>query len=114
MRNGSEYVIHDRATLDTIEALFAPQHALEPEQEAIGKEESEVDRLIDEITDRDDDEPLDASAETRLQELEQHAREIRSREHELDRKSDELERRAEKELWRLADKAIRTGIAVKP
>ena len=114
LRSGREYVIRDQATLDRIDALFAPQRALEPEQEAINDEESEVDRHIDEITDRDDDDaPLSANEEKRLRELEQRAREIRSRERELDRRSDELERRAEKDLWRIADDAIRTGVAVR-
>jgi hypothetical protein len=107
--DGREYVIRDRAFLDRADVLFAPLHALEPEQAKVGQEEKALDREEERL------EKLAGDDETRvrdlLRELERKQRDVEAREKVLDDREEELERVAEDDLWRMVDEAIRGGVA---
>jgi hypothetical protein len=107
-RGGREYVIVDETTEQQVLALFAPQRALAPEQEAVSREESRLDDQIDALEDRDH---LTAAEERRLSELRAQMRVVSRRERELDEKEQELEREAERQFWSLIDGAIRSKVA---
>ena len=107
-RGGREYVIVDETTQRQVLALFAPQRALEPEQEAVNREESRLDHEIDELEDQD---RLTAAEKDRLSELRAQMKVVSRRERELDKREQELEREAERQFWSLIDGAIRSGLA---
>src|SRR5947207_738600 len=50
-RGGREYLIVDETLVLRAEALFAPEMALGPEQDAIGREEEKLDHEIDNLED---------------------------------------------------------------
>lgn len=108
-RGGREYVIADDKTHRQVMAAFAPQMALEPEQEAVGREERRLDHEIDRLEDKD--ERLTAEEHRRLSELRARIKEVSRRERELDEREEALEREAEREFWLLIDSAIRSGLA---
>lgn len=108
--DGREYVIRDRAFLDRADVLFAPAHALEPEQAKVGEEEKALDREEERLEKlAGDDERL---VRDRMRDLERKQREVEAREKVLDDREEELERVAENDLWRMVDDAIRSGVAV--
>lgn len=111
-RAGVAYVIRDRGFLARVEDLFAPKRALEPEHQLVSRQESDLDRRIDAIEDRDDGKPLDAATAAHLRDLKAQEREVSRRERELDRREEELERQEERQLWRMLDEEIRRGTAV--
>jgi len=113
-RDGRAYVIRDRALLSRVSDLFEPQRALEPEVRQVSKEESKLDHEIDSLEDRDeDDRPLTSAERERLHDLKIRYREVERREKELDDRQEELERQAERQLWRMIDRAIHDGVAVR-
>ncbi|PYQ26541.1 MAG: hypothetical protein DMF56_24285 [Acidobacteria bacterium] len=107
-RDGREYVIVDEKTQRQTLAVFSPQMALQPEQRAVGREESRLDDQIDELQDQDH---RTAAEEQRLSELRARMKVVARRERELDQKEQELEREAELRFWMLIDDAIRSGLA---
>jgi bla regulator protein blaR1 len=128
-KEGREYLIRDAATLARIQALFDRARVEKPEAKRIKHElrpledrESQLDREIDRLTDRDDDDkPLTADEERRLDSLRSEMRDLHTKmrtlerqEEEIDRKRDALEAEAEREMLPILDEAIRTGIATKP
>ena len=108
-RGGCEYVIADDATRRQALALFAPQRALEPEQEAVGREERRLDREADWLEDKEG--RLTPAEKQRLAELREQLRVVARRERELDEREERLERDAERQFWPLIDTAIRSGQA---
>ena len=108
-RGGREYVIVDDKTHRQVLAAFAPQQALEPEQEAVGREEARLDRQADRLADKD--EPLTAAEKRQLSELRARLKEVSRRERELDEQEEALEREAERQFWSLIDATIRSGLA---
>jgi hypothetical protein len=110
--DGREYVIRDRAFLDRADVLFAPVHALEPEQAKVSQEERALDHEEERL------EKLAGDDETRvrdrMREIERKLRDVEAREKRLDDREEELERVAENDLWRMVDDAIRSGVAVPP
>lgn len=107
-RGGREYVIVDQTVRRRALALFAPQMALEPEQEAVGREEAELDHEADYLSDLD---RLTEAQHRRLEELHGRLRVVSRRERELDEREQELERQAERAFWPLVDEAIKSGVA---
>lgn len=108
-RDGREYLIRDSQFLARVNTLFAPMRALEPEQRAVSREESDLDRLIDAIEDRDEGERIDDDTRAHLRDLRARQRDVQRRERELDRREEAMEREAERALWRALDDAIRDG-----
>jgi hypothetical protein len=108
-RAGKEYLIRDPVLLDRMRALFAPEHALAPQQAAIAREEKDLDHEEDALDDDEHDEKTSA----RLSDIHTRQEDISRRESELDRREEELERQAEAALWPLVDDAIRDGSAVR-
>jgi hypothetical protein len=107
-RSGREYVIVDETMQRRALALFEPEMALRPEQDAVGSEERKLDHEIDRLEDKGD---LTAAEERRLSELHARMKVVARRERALDEKEEELEREAERQLWPLLDEAIRDGLA---
>src|SRR2546430_15631380 len=110
---GRRYLIQDAATLERIDRLFDPERAFDPEAERVREQlrplerrESELDREIDALEDRDeDDAPLSAAEERRLDSLRREMDDLRPRMHalerqeeEVDRKRDDLEAEAERRM----------------
>jgi predicted RNase H-like nuclease (RuvC/YqgF family) len=123
---GREYLIRDEATLAQIERLFAPARASDPEMERLRermhpleRREEALDRQVDALTDRDeDDAPLTRAEQQRLREMQRELRDVQTRlreqereEEALDRKRDALEEKAEQQLWPLVEEAVRKGVA---
>lgn len=129
-RNGRAYLIRDKATIAEARAAFRDADALHAEYERLAarmrpveekerKLERQIDRLGDDLSDRDD---LSRSErrqmEERLRELEVQmkpvARELRTLEAEEER-LDDLEEKivevAEVELRKIIDRAVRKGVA---
>jgi predicted RNase H-like nuclease (RuvC/YqgF family) len=107
-RDGHEYVIRDEKTIDRVETLFEPSHALAPEQEAISRAEEKLDHEADRLSDKS---RLTLDERTRLRELHEQLRDVARREQELDARQEELERVAERAFWAEVDAAIRAGTA---
>jgi phage shock protein A len=124
-KDGHEYLIRDGAMLDRIEALFEPARAYKPEAKRVRRElrplerrESELDRQIDALTDRDEGPRLTAAEEDRLRDLrremegvQREMRALERQEEEIDRKRDELEADAERRMMPMLDEAVRSGVA---
>jgi bla regulator protein BlaR1 len=131
-RAGSAYVIRDPRLLSEAEGLFDPVRKLEPEQEAISRQQAALDREEEEIDreqeaieaeqedSRDTDVPRDRSAalerrhralEVRRRDLRRRQRPVAAEERALDRRSEQIEQAAERKLWDLIDRAIRSGAA---
>ena len=124
-KDGREYLIRDGATLDRIEGLFAPARAYKPEAKRVRRElrplerrESELDRQIDALTDRDERPPRTAAEEDRLRDLrrelagvERELHALERQEDEIDRKRDALEADAERQMMPILDEMIRAGVA---
>ena len=122
---GHRYLIRDAATLERIDRLFDPERSYDPDAERIHRElrplerrESELDREIDRLTDRDEGPSLTAAEESRLDTLRREMdglhdrlRVLENREEEVDRKRDALEAEAERAMLPILDEAIRAGIA---
>jgi len=121
-RDGREYVIRDRETLERVDALFADARAMDPDMERLRAKmrpledrENELDREADAISDDDHRTRRD---EERLRDLQRELRDVESRlgdyereEERLDRQRDRLEMEAEKKMIPIVDDAIRRGIA---
>ena len=129
-RHGREYVVRDAALLQRARSFFAPVAALEPAQEAVGREEAELDReeeRLEAITERRSNSPVRQTSakegrtgesdlrksEAKLEGARAKQRVVSRRERELDEREEALEREAEAKLWRLVDDAIRSGVAAK-
>ena len=124
-KDGREYLIRDAATLDRIQGLFEPARAYKPEAKRVRHElrplerrESELDREIDALTDRDEGPPLTAAEEDRLRDLRREMegvqrgmRALERQEEEIDRKRDALEEDAERRMMPILDEAVRSGVA---
>jgi prefoldin subunit 5 len=122
---GQGYLIRDQATLERIDRLFDPERALDPEAERIRTElrplerrESELDREIDALTDRDEGPELSAAEEQKLDRLRQEMgglhskmRVLERQEEEVDRKRDALEAQAEQQMVPILEDAVRSGVA---
>ena len=128
-KDGREYLIRDAGTLARIHTLFDRAHVLKPEAKRIKYElrpledrEEQLDREIDRLTDRDDDDPaLTAAEEKHLDSLRAEMKQLRPKMHalerqedEIDRKRDALEAEAERDMVPILDEAIRNGTATKP
>lgn len=123
--DGREYLIRDANAIAEVDRACQPLRALEPEQRALRHKmkplehrEDQLEDQIDEITDRDDDEEMTEAMRARLRDLEQQLRvverELKQYEREeevLDRREDELDRVFDSEVQRIAERAIRNGIA---
>lgn len=129
-RGTNEYLIRDEAILNRVDRLFDPVRASDPEAKSVRdrlrpleKRESQLDKEIDALSDRDADEgdpPLTAAEEDRLNKLRRemddlHARlrVLETQENDLDRKRDALEADAERRMVPVLDEAIRQGTAVR-
>jgi hypothetical protein len=129
-RHGGTFVVRDAALLQRARSFFAPVAALAPAQEAVGREEAEIDRdeeRLEAITERRSDSPAQPTSakegrtgdsdlretEAKLVEVRAKQRDVSRRERELDQREEALEREAETKLWRLVDDAIRSGAAGK-
>jgi phage shock protein A len=124
-KDGHRYLIRDAATLARVQALFERARVYKPESKRVKGEarslerrESQLDREIDELTDRDEGPPLTAAEEDHLRDLrrelesvEGQLRVLERQEEEIDRKRDALEAEAEKQLGPILDEAIRSGAA---
>ena len=124
-KDGREYLIRDGMTLDRIEGLFEPERAYKPEAKRVKRElrplerrESELDRLIDALTDRDEGPALTAAEENRLRDLRREIDEVQKQMRVLERQEDEIERTrdaleadAERAMLPILDQAIRSGTA---
>jgi hypothetical protein len=134
-RAGREYLIRDARVIEESQSLFAPLQKLDPErsdlerrQSRLGAEEAdleseqeeveqEVDRLDDDSDRRGDDaarrrlEGRKRDLGAKLRALESKERELEVIERSIDQREDALEQKAERELWRLIDKAIAGGLA---
>jgi hypothetical protein len=135
--NGLSLVIHDAATLQSIDRLFAESERMDPEFKAlrsrmrpvesrerdlerrIDRIDEEIDSLEDddEISPRDEQERRDlrskrAAIRSELREIAAELRVLEREEAELDRRRDALEAQAEKKLVPLVEDAIRRGVAV--
>jgi chromosome segregation ATPase len=125
--DGREYLIRDANALAEVDRACQPLRALEPEQRALRHKmkplehrEDQLEDQIDEITDSvdDEDERMTEATRARLRDLEQQLRVVERElkqyereEEDLDRREDELDRVFDGEVQRIADRAIRNGIA---
>ena len=108
-RSGRDYLIRDGSFLARAHELFAPLRELEPEQQAVAKEERALDHEIDRLEDAADHH--DRTVRDRLREAREKERVVAERERQLDAREDALEKVAEDALWRMVDQAIRNGTA---
>ena len=135
-RAGSAYLVEDPRLLEEAEGFFAALDALAPEQEALARREAALGREDEELD--EEDEAIDAALEARerdadargveappgddldlrrgrlvakREDLRARERRLSEEERRLDRRSEDLEARAEAELWKLIDRAIRSGAA---
>ena len=104
--SGREWLIRDAALLREAAALWEPVEALKPEQRAVDREESELDKRIDAI---EDGKAKGAPGE--LERLRERNAVVSRRQRELDQRSEALEKVAEAKLRDLVDEAIRDGRA---
>ena len=129
---GRQYLIRDAATRAQARAAFRDVDALQVEEDALRarmdpveererKLERQIDRIGDDLSDRDD---LSASErrrmEQRLEELERQIKPVRrelsqleEEEERLDARDDVLTAAAEKKLQQIVERAIASGIAQK-
>jgi prefoldin subunit 5 len=124
-KDGREYLIRDGMTLDRIEGLFEPERAYEPEAKRVRRElrplerrESELDRQIDALTDRDEGPRLTADEEDRLRDLRREMNEVQKQMRVLERQQDAIEHTrdaleadAERRMLPILDEAVRSGVA---
>ena len=123
-KDGRSYLIRDAATLERIEVPFERARAYKPEAKRIKWElrslerrESQLDREIDRLTDRDErDPPLSAAEKQRLADLRSEMTSVRSQmkplerqEAEIDRKRDQLEAEAERAMEPILDRRSTTA-----
>ena len=123
--HGKEYVIRDKVMLQRIDRLFDAARAFDPEAERIERDlrplerrESELDRQIDALTDRDEGPELTAAEERDLEGLRgdmralgPKLRDLERQEEEIDRKRDNAEHDAERRMVPILEEAVRTGVA---
>jgi len=123
-KDNRQYLIRDAATLQRINQLFDNAHAEKVEAKRIKRElrplehrESQLDREIDSLTDRDDP-PLTAAEKSHLSDLRREMEELRPKmralereEEEIDRKRDALEAQAERDMVPILEEAIRNRVA---
>lgn len=136
-RGGKTYRVVDAATLGKAQSLFAPMRALEPEFDALRRNERKLDAREDEL-DREEElidqdlEDLDADEEAglaidpnerrnlesrreavreRMRDLEKEQRALESVERKLDQREEALETESEAKLWKLIDETIASGVA---
>jgi hypothetical protein len=133
-RSGDAYVIRDPATLEAAWLLFAPLDDLEPEraelrerqdqleqkERALDEDEEDLDRIADRVSDADEDGPKERDLEQKQRALEERQHGLEQlqrnedvREEALEAREEEIERKAEAELWRLIDRAISGGLALR-
>jgi len=124
-KDGRAYLIRDAATLARIEAPFEQSRAFKPEAKrmkwelrSLERRESQLDREIDRLTDRDEGPRLTAAEEDHLRDLRREMESVHSRmrplerqEEEIDRQRDKLEAEAERQMEPILDEAIRSGVA---
>src|ERR1051325_783630 len=102
--DGREYVIRDEAFLRDADALWAPAHALKPEEKALAAEERRPDPRIDAIEDgKATGEPGE------LQRLRERDRAVSARMRELEQRMDAMEKEIEAKLGAMVEQAIRDG-----
>lgn len=126
-REGSSYLIHDRATLDAIGALFDPVRRngkvverlherlkpLERRQDRLERELDAIDDADDDSTVSDRDSERQAALERQLREVEPQVRDLEREEERIDTENDRLEAEAEKAMLPILERSIRNGIAKK-
>jgi phage shock protein A len=124
-KDGREYLIRDAVTLDRLDRLFEPARAYKPEAKRVKRElrplerrESELDRQIDALTDRDEGPRLTTAEEDRLRDLrrelagvQRDLRTLEQQEEEIDRKRDALEADAERRMLPILEEAVRRRVA---
>ena len=126
-QGGSSYLIHDRATLDAVAALFAPSRRNGPalarlhgRLDPLERRQDRLERELDAIDATNDDESSTVSArdsekratlERQLREIEPQLRDLEREEERLDAENDRLEHEAEKAMWPILERSIRNGVA---
>ena len=117
-KDGRAFLIRDAATLERGRAYKPEAKRIERELRSLERRESQLDREIDRLTDRDDGPRLTAAEEDHLRDLRReidsvhsHMRPLEREEEEIDRKRDELEAQAERDMVPILDEAMRTGVA---
>ncbi|HEY6141302.1 MAG TPA: hypothetical protein VI670_26400 [Thermoanaerobaculia bacterium] len=104
--DGREYLIRDEAFLRDADALWAPAHALKPEEKALSAEERRLDRRIDAIEDG-----KAAGEPGELKRLRERDRVVGARLRELEERSEAMEKEIEAKLRIMVEQAIRDGRA---
>jgi hypothetical protein len=123
--DGRAYLIRDAAALDEVRRAVAPLDAHNAEMEPLHRKmkplqdrEEKIDRELDALTDREDDERLTDEHRDRIRELEHQQREVERelrdyerQEERLDRKEEALDRTCDEEIRRIVERAVRNGVA---
>ncbi len=123
--DGDEYLIRDAALLDDARRAAAPLDALHAEMKPLRKKmkpledrEEKIDRELDALTDREDDERLTEDQRDRIRELERSQREVQRELREYEREEERFDHREEvldkafdAEIRRIVERAIRSGVA---
>jgi DNA repair exonuclease SbcCD ATPase subunit len=133
-KDGTEYVVTDRATLDQLEKIVKPQSDLGRKQGELGQKQGELGRKQGELGRKqgelgreqgrlarsygNEDEIEALAAKQRelaaaQRELAARQRELGARQRELGERQRELAREIERELERFLDGTVRNGIAKK-
>lgn len=128
-QGGREYVITDRAVLDSVRAAFTEldvlekplkeiERRLDPHERELEKVEHRMDRLSDQLDDEDLPESTRTNLERQMEAVEEEMRRIEDRmrgvEREMERFEKEMERAeeaAEKKFEQIVARAIATGKA---
>ncbi|MBV9496071.1 MAG: hypothetical protein JOZ54_17620 [Acidobacteria bacterium] len=118
----AEYVIRDRATLDSIERLWEPYRMSDPEYDRIRegirtleRQERPIEKEHDRIADREDraDNARLAELRRQLDEIEAKMRVLEKEEDRIDQRRDALEAEIERKMVPILEDAVRTGVAKK-
>ena len=124
--DGKQYLIRDAGILAEVAIAARPTEALGPDQRALHdrmrpleRQQDRLERELDALTDRDeDDDDLSAAERARMRRLESELRDIERElrhyeieERELDRKEDAAEKIFDAKVKELIERAIERGLA---
>jgi len=124
-RDGRQYLIRDAAVLDEVrraaaglEALGTEQRALDTKMKPVERRHERLERELDALTDREDDEDETPAERARIRELENQLRDLErelrpyeNQERRLENRERDLERVFDAEVERIVERAIRNGTA---